>query len=114
MSVERTHLELNLFAEKPEIVLRHHLRIRGKHDLEVALSEPFLEVVADLGTFSLRPVVCLDVDFGREFLKLPNPVFQSRGGYENEMRAGIAFLLQVRDERYDLDRLAETCIKLSA
>ena len=112
-STGATHLKLDLFAKEAQVILRDHLRIRRQDDFEIALSESLLEVIANLRTFRLGAIVCLDVDLGSEFLKFSDPVFERRGGYKNEVWPCNAFLLQVRNERDDLDRLAETWFVVS-
>jgi len=68
-------LEFNLLPEEAKIVMRDHLRIRSKNDLEITCSEFPFEVVSLFCSFTLSSVVWLNVDVWSEFTEFSNPVF---------------------------------------
>jgi len=68
-------LELNLLSEKTKIVMRDHLGIGSKNNLEIACSEFTFEVVSLFCPFTLGSVVWLDIDIWGEFTEFSDPIF---------------------------------------
>jgi hypothetical protein len=73
--VVNTRLEFNLFPEEAEIVMRDHLSVGSKNDLEITCSEFPFKMVSLFGSFTLSSVVWLDVDVWGEFTEVSDPVF---------------------------------------
>jgi len=71
-------LEFNLLPEEAEIVMRDHLSVGSKNNLEIARSELPFQVVSLFCSFTLSSVVWFDVDVRGEFTEFSDPVLKSR------------------------------------